>query len=215
MSIMGFSGMPYIVMLSENILDIALWVKHSRWPPLVQGQAINSYYFRHYSGSFVFFVSIIGFSGMPYIIVLSEDILDIALWVKNLRWPPFVQGQTINSYYFRHNRGSFVFLVSVMGFLCMPYIMVLSEDILDIALWVKIPRWPPFVQGQAINSYHFSGMLYIVVLSENIFDIALCVKHSIWPPFVQGQAKNSFHFRHDSSRFVFWCLSWGFQVCCT
>ena len=26
-SIMGFSGMPYIVVLSENILDIALWVK--------------------------------------------------------------------------------------------------------------------------------------------------------------------------------------------
>ena len=42
-----------------------------------------------------------------------------------------------------------------MGFSCMPYIIVLSEDILDIALWVKNPRWPPFVQGQAINSYHF------------------------------------------------------------
>ena len=25
--IMGFSGMPYIVVLPENILDIALWVK--------------------------------------------------------------------------------------------------------------------------------------------------------------------------------------------
>ena len=33
--------------------------------------------------------------------------------------------------------------------------VVLSENILDIALWVKNPRWPPLVQGQAINSYHF------------------------------------------------------------
>ena len=37
----------------------------------------------------------------------------------------------------------------------MPYIVMLSEDILDIALWVKNPRWPPFVEGHAINSYHF------------------------------------------------------------
>ena len=40
----------------------------------------------------------------------------------------------MNSYYFKHNRGSFVFLVSIMGFSGLPYIMVLSEDILDIAL---------------------------------------------------------------------------------
>ena len=33
--------------------------------------------------------------------------------------------------------------------------VVLSENILDIALWVKKLEWPPFVQGQAINSYHF------------------------------------------------------------
>ena len=65
-SIMGFSGMPYIVVLSENILDIALWVKHSRWPTFVQGQARNSYYVSHNRGSFVFLVSIMGFSGMPY-----------------------------------------------------------------------------------------------------------------------------------------------------
>ena len=57
----------------------------------------------------MFLVSIMGFSGMPYIVGLSEDILDIALWVKNPKWPPFVQGQAINSYHFRHNRGSFVF----------------------------------------------------------------------------------------------------------
>ena len=84
----------------------------------------------------MFLVSIMGFSGMPYIVVLSEDILDIALCLKHARWPPFVQGQAINSYYFRQNRGSFVFLVSIMGFPGMPYIVVLSENILDIALWV-------------------------------------------------------------------------------
>ena len=49
----------------------------------------------------------------------------------------FVQGQAINSYHFRHNRGRFVFSVSIMGFWGMPYIVVLSENILDIASWVK------------------------------------------------------------------------------
>ena len=176
MYIIRFYGMSDTVVLSENILDIALWVKHSRWPPFVQGQAINSYYLRHNRGGFVFLVSIMGFSCMPYIMVLSEYILNIALWGENPRWPPFVQGQAINSYHFRHNRDRFVFLVSIMG---------------------------------------FSGMPYIVVLSENIFDIALCVKDPRWPPFVQGQAINPYHFRHNRGRFVFWCLSLGFQVCCT
>ena len=67
-------------------------------------------------------------------VVLSENILDIALWVKNPRWPPFVLGQAINSYDFHSNRGKFVFLVSIMGFSGMPCIVVLPEDILDIAL---------------------------------------------------------------------------------
>ena len=62
-----------------------------------------------------------GFSGMPYTMVLSEDILDIAVWEKNPIWPPFVQGQAINSYHFRHNRGRFVFLVFIMGFSGMLY----------------------------------------------------------------------------------------------
>ena len=88
---------------------------------------------------------------MPYIVVLSEDILAIALWVKNPRWPPFVEGRAINSYHFRQNRDSFVFLASIMGFSGMPYIVVLSENILDSALWVKLSKWPPFVQGQAIK----------------------------------------------------------------
>ena len=39
----------------------------------------------------MFLVSIMGFSGIPYIVVLSENILDIALWVKNPRWPPFLK----------------------------------------------------------------------------------------------------------------------------
>ena len=184
MSILRFYGMSHTVVLSVNILDIALWVKNPRWPPFVQVQAINSYHFRYNRRRFVFLVSIMGFSGVPYIVMLSENTSHIALWVKHSRWPPFVQGQSINSYYFQHNRGSFVFLVSIMGFSGMPYIMVLSEDILDIALCEKNPRWQPFVQGQAINSYHFrhnrdrfvfsvsimgfSGIPYIVVLSENI-----------------------------------------------
>ena len=66
-------------------------------------------------------------------VVLLENILDIASWVKNLRRPPFAQGQAINAYHFRHNRGRFVFFVSIMGFSGMRYIVVLSEKILDIA----------------------------------------------------------------------------------
>ena len=118
---MGFSGMPYTMVLSEDILDIAVWEKNPRWPPFVQGQAINSYHFRHNRDRFVFSVSIMGFSGMPYIVMLSENIFGIALCVKHLRWPPFVQGQAINSYHFRHNRGRFVFLVFIMGFSDMLY----------------------------------------------------------------------------------------------
>ena len=60
---------------------------------------------------------------MPDTVALSERIFDVALWVKNPRWPPFFQGQTINSYYFRHNKGIFAFLVSILGFSCMPDIV--------------------------------------------------------------------------------------------
>ena len=48
----------------------------------------------------MFFVSIMGFSGMLYIVVLSENILDIALWVKNPRWLLFVKGRSINGHHF-------------------------------------------------------------------------------------------------------------------
>ena len=44
----------------------------------------------------MFSVSIMGFSDMPDIVVLSENILGIAFWLKNPRWPPFALGQTIN-----------------------------------------------------------------------------------------------------------------------
>ena len=96
-------------------------------------------------------VSTIRFLGMSDLVVWSEITLDVALWVKNPIWPPFVQGQTINCYRFRHDRGIFVFLLSVLGFSCMPDIVVLSENIFDIVLGVKNPRWPPFRQGQTIN----------------------------------------------------------------
>ena len=82
-------------------------------------------------------VSTIRFLGMPDLVVWSEITLDVAFLVKNPGWPPFVQGQTINLYRFRHNRGIFVFLLTILGFSCMPDIVVLSENIFDIVLWVK------------------------------------------------------------------------------
>ena len=33
---------------------------------------------------------------MPVPVELSENVFAVALWVKNSRLPPFVQGQTIN-----------------------------------------------------------------------------------------------------------------------
>ena len=71
------------------------------------------------------FVSTIRFLGMPDLVVWSEITLDVALLVKNPRWPPFVQGQTINCYHFRYIRGIFVFFVSIMGFSGMPDIVML------------------------------------------------------------------------------------------
>ena len=41
------------------------------------------------------FVSTIGFSGMPDLVVWSEITLDIALWVKS-KMAAIFQGQTIN-----------------------------------------------------------------------------------------------------------------------
>ena len=193
MSIIRFYGMSDTVVLSENILDIALWVKNPRWPPFVQGQAINSYHFLYNRRRFVFLVSIMGFTGMPYIMVLTKDILDIALWVKNPRWLPFVQGQAINSYYFRHNRDRFVCSVSIMGFSGMPYKVVLSENIFGIALCVKHPRWPPFVQGQgqAINSYHFrfSGQICVFGVYHGVFRYAVhsCVVRKYFRHCIVGK----------------------------
>ena len=48
----------------------------------------------------MFSVSIMGFSSMLYIVVLSENILDIALWVKNSRFLLFVKGRSINGHHF-------------------------------------------------------------------------------------------------------------------
>ena len=85
----------------------------------------------------MFEVSIMGFSGIPDIVVLSENILDIALWVENPRWPPFAQGQTTNWYIFRQNRSRLTILVSTIGFSGMPDLVVGLEITLDIALLVK------------------------------------------------------------------------------
>ena len=136
-TIMGFSGMPYIVVLSENIFDIALCVKPPRWSPFPQGQAINLHNFRHNRGRFVLLVSIMGFSGMLYVVVLSENILDIALWVKNPRWLLYVEGRLINGHHFCQNRYRTVISVSIMIFYGIPSLMEWSESTLNIALWVK------------------------------------------------------------------------------
>ena len=34
-------------------------------------------------------VSTVGFSGMPDLVILPKNTLDIALWVNNPSWPPF------------------------------------------------------------------------------------------------------------------------------
>ena len=78
-------------------------------------------------------VSTIRFSCMPDLVVLSKNTLDVALWVKS-KMAAFAQGQIVNQYHFRHNRGKLMFEVSIMGFSGMPDIVVLSENILDIAL---------------------------------------------------------------------------------
>ena len=75
-------------------------------------------------------VSSIRFSGMPD---LSTITLEVALWVKSKR-PPFAQSQIVNQYHFQHKQGRFMFMVSIMGFSGMPDIVVLSENILDIAM---------------------------------------------------------------------------------
>ena len=84
--------MPDTVALSENMFDVALWKKIQDGRHLSKVKQKIDIIFDIIKA----IVSILGFSCMPDIVVLSENIFDIALWVKNPRWPPFVQGQTIN-----------------------------------------------------------------------------------------------------------------------
>ena len=53
--------------------------------------------------------------------------------------------------------------VSTIRFLCMPDLVVWSEITLDVALWVKIPRWP-FVQSQTQNRYRFVILVFTTVI---------------------------------------------------
>ena len=46
-STMGFSGMPDLVMCPQKTLEIALGVKHPRWPPFGQGQVLHRHNFPH------------------------------------------------------------------------------------------------------------------------------------------------------------------------
>ena len=80
---MGFSSIPDIVVLSENILYIALSAENRRWPPFDQGQTINWYIFRQKRSRLTILVSTIGYSGLPDLVVRLEITLDIALLVKS------------------------------------------------------------------------------------------------------------------------------------
>ena len=67
-----------------------------------------------------------GFSGMPDIVVWQEN-LDIASWVKNPEWPPYGHGQKINWYKFPQNRNMCMILLSTIGFSGMPVVALWSE----------------------------------------------------------------------------------------
>ena len=62
-----------------------------------------------------------------------------AIWENwtNSKWPPFGEGRTLNWHYFRQNRSNFLILVSSIGFLGMPDLVVWSEIPLDGASLVK------------------------------------------------------------------------------
>ena len=69
--------------------------------------------------------------------VMSEIILDIALWVKNPRWLLFVEDRSINGQMinrFLQNRYGTVILVPIMMFYGISGLMVWSGSTLNIAL---------------------------------------------------------------------------------
>ena len=103
----------------------------------------------------MFFVYIMGFSGMPYIGFLSENILDIALLVNNSRWPPFVQSQAINSYNFRSNIGRFVFCFDVYHWVF--WYAVHSSAVRKYVIHCivsKKSKMATICKGQLINGHH-------------------------------------------------------------
>ena len=55
-----------------------------------------------------FWLSTIGFSSMLDIVMGSESIIGTALLGFFFKWPPLVQGKTINIYPFQHKRSRFV-----------------------------------------------------------------------------------------------------------
>ena len=144
MSIVGFSNMPDIVVLSGNILYIALWVENPRWPPFDQGQTINWYIFRQNRSRLTILVSTIGFSGMTDLVVGLEITLDIALLVKSKMADICPRSNNIldiiksDSWYFSHTSGVQVCdYLSTMRFSYIPGQVVWSESIAIIALRVK------------------------------------------------------------------------------
>ena len=145
--------------------------KKSKMVAIYPRSNINLYYFRYNRGIFVFFCVYHGVFRYARHCGVVGKYFKYCIVGKKPRWPPFVQGQTINWYHFWHNRRRFVFFVSIMGFSGMPDIVVLSEKILDITLWVKNPRWPPFVQGKKMSGHHFSQNRYrfVILVSTTVF----------------------------------------------
>ena len=96
------------------------------------------------------FVSTIGFSGMPDLVVWSQINLDIALWAKS-KMAAICPRSSIKLIYFStkfeqlHDCNLYYRVFRYADLVMWP------ENILDIALWVENPRWPPYGQGQTLN----------------------------------------------------------------
>ena len=130
-----------------------------------------------------------GFSGMHDIVVLLENILDIALSVKNPRWPPFAQDQTINWYIFRQNRSRLTILVSTIGF----------SGIYPISWWGK-NYLRHCIVGKIQDGRHLSKVKqYIGIIVIGLPGGSMCQPYrwfsfnSLKPRTRRGQHSRSFH----------------------
>ena len=81
---------------------------------IFQGQAINSYYFRHNRGNFVFFGVYHGVLGYAVHNGVVRKYLRHCIVGEKSKMAAICQCQAINSYHFRHNRDRFVFSVQTL-----------------------------------------------------------------------------------------------------